>query len=282
MKADTCDIDDIQSTKLIEWRNELDETLREATTQMHPILMGHALVTRVSVSILELCVFKARRVNEFLAYDSEEVIRASMADAEKALKIYKNAKMLQSQLNASMLLADLFELSGSDAAAKSIAAGVLPKAEAMEYKLITLRAQSHLNEDTLLKRNERKQAEIGSEDDDVLIANLDDDTVKQLAANSWRNLRLPFERLAIVEREWFSMRDISRERLRWCKDIELLQQLNHTKSLSTYFAVDPNRHCYCHKHRYESAVGNPDWEVLIQAFKHEYCLKCSDRTPKNI
>jgi hypothetical protein len=88
------------------------------------------------------------------------------------------------------------------------------------------------------------------------------------------------DRLPVFEREVESHRDIGRERLNWCRHIQLIQDLEHTRSKSTYCTRDPERYCLCEKFGSRSKIGSTDWTVLIRAFKDNYCLSCSAREPK--
>jgi hypothetical protein len=86
--------------------------------------------------------------------------------------------------------------------------------------------------------------------------------------------------LPVIERDMISERDIARERLNWCRHIELIQDLEHTRHPSTHYRQDPDRHCRCAKHGYESLIGSTDWHLVIKSFKMALCLNCPDRSPK--
>lgn len=182
------------------WEQDISEPIEEAKAIIHPIVIGDALNTRVAVRILKLSTLIA--VGKISEGIPEEVILANMAEAEQAVDIHSVTESLEGELNARMLIADLFELDGQPQSSRTIAESVLPKALAMNYAGITAHAKSHISGDTLLNRAEE--------------------------------------------------RNIS----------------------------DPNRHCFCSKYKYESAIGVPDWKSVINAFKQTYCTGCAGREPK--
>lgn len=90
---------------------------------------------------------------------------------------------------------------------------------------------------------------------------------------------LPVERLPVVEREYFSIRDVAREKINWCRHIGRLNDERHALHPSTCYRTDPNRICVCNLHGFRSPVSNTDWKVISSDFKKIYCEKCPDRSP---
>lgn len=119
-----------------------------------------------------------------------------------------------------------------------------------------------------------------TEDEDVHIADESDEAMRSVARYALTALRLPAERLPIMEREANSLRLIARERVDWCRYINLIQDLRHTLSADTCYRMDPQRSCVCEKHGYRSNIENPDPCTVINAFKWAYCNDCPDRQPK--
>lgn len=83
-----------------------------------------------------------------------------------------------------------------------------------------------------------------------------------------------------MTREVLSFRDIARERVNWCRHIQLIQNLGHTLDPLTFYAADPVRYCYCERYQVASKIGDSDWKIVIEAFKGTYCSGCSARRPK--
>ena len=112
------------------------------------------------------------------------------------------------------------------------------------------------------------------------MAQRSDEDLLSCAAKSLQTMEIPSERRAIVEREWFCLRDIAREKFAWCRHLNIVQNLRHTQSRQTLYARDPERRCICEKFQYKSKIGATDWDVLITTFKNAYCMECTAREPK--
>jgi len=91
---------------------------------------------------------------------------------------------------------------------------------------------------------------------------------------------LPADRFPVVERDCHSLRDVARERVNWCRFINVVQDLGHLRSPHTMFLSDPTRYCICEYYGHRSAIGSPDWKTVIRAFKDAYCVGCESRNPK--
>jgi hypothetical protein len=264
------------------WERAADDAVREAVAQQHPLLFGEALLVRVMV---RLFVIGDRRVT-VLALGREpspvpdNAVHPLMADAEEAMKIFAQAGNLEGELRARMLLADLFELAGQQAAARSLAEHVLPRARAMGYTRVESLAQDHLSGGSMMWRLEARIRQGPGEDNDARLAAADDEEMRRFARDCLAAARLPPERFPIVERECFSLRDVAREHLRWCKHLEVIQDLRHTRHVATHYREDPERWCHCALHGDRSAISSTDWGALISAFKQTRCQGCPDRAPK--
>jgi hypothetical protein len=126
-----------------------------------------------------------------------------------------------------------------------------------------------------------KLASMKAEDDDFRLAGESDESLRSIARYSLTSLQLPVERLSVLEREWFVQRMASRERVKFCKHLQLLQNLEHERHPSTHFRTDPPRVCRCDKYGYKSAIENPDAEIVVAAFKKANCEGCPGREPKD-
>ena len=265
------------------WENQLNSILEEARAKNHPLLINFALDTRGNIrSILcsnlwLFCKFVGCPWDE-----SEVILHEAMKDAEEAMGLSNQFGNLEGELRARMLLADLFLLRDQQAVAQGLAKDILPKAEAMGYEALTERAKQHISGDTFLHRLEVRMEELKTRDQDIIYDEWTENDIRKFAMNVLAELNLPTDRLPIVERDVKSMQDIARERLHWCRHIELIQSLRHTEHPSTHYLKDPNRFCICMKFNYETAVGDPDWIAVISAFKQTYCNTCSSQAPKSL
>ena len=64
---------------------------------------------------------------------------------------------------------------------------------------------------------------------------------------------------------------IAQERVGWCRYIQMIQDLTHTRHPATHYRTDPQRMCVCEKHGYESKIESTDAQGVIEAFKQSYC-----------
>lgn len=264
-----------------DWELSLNNTLQEVEVENHPLLIAFALDTRSTIRVTILS-----NIRLFVCYTEipvtmpEVLFRETMNDIKRSMNIYIRVGHLEGELRTKMLLADLHLLADRKAEAKALAQEVLPKAKVMEYSALVDRAQEHLSGKAILSRLEAEIKNRHTEDEDFRLAAQTDKGLREFARDMFKELALPSERLPIVERDAFSMRDIAQERLTWCQHIDLIQNLRHTERRVTCYLKDPDRYCICGKYGYESALGHPDWKVIIAAFKQTYCNGCPSREPK--
>jgi len=110
-------------------------------------------------------------------------------------------------------------------------------------------------------------------------AAMSDETLRTLAAQALRIFGVPADRLAVAERQYFTLRESSRDRLAWCRHLDTVEDTRHMMSSETIYKADPDRICICRLHRVQSAIKNPDWRTVFTAFKKTNCDSCADRNP---
>jgi hypothetical protein len=175
--------------------------------------------------------------------------------------------------------ADFLELIGQESEAKEIARNVLPKAQAMDYKIIIARAENHLSGQGFRSKQDSVSTEKTEEEKVISNASTSDKESRILAAQALKIMDFPAERLPVLEREYFSVRDVAREKLSWCRYIDRLNDERHTWHHSTKYRTDPDRVCICNLHGFRTHNPDPDWKRLSIDFKKTYCEKCADRSP---
>ena len=116
----------------------------------------------------------------------------------------------------------------------------------------------------------QKEAEFQAlidQDPDVMMADHDDEKIKNFAQTSLEAMALPSDRLSNVERESMSLRRIARERLDWCRHIDLIQSISQTLNRSTLHSIDPEALCVCRRHGLRSKIGSPNSETSHHSFQ---------------
>jgi Domain of unknown function (DUF4365) len=264
-----------------EWARDSQKIIADATAEKHPLLIADALAARVTTV---LGFFLSQRMDAAAngrAWERPEAtLYALMADAERAMQIYAKAGNIEEEVRARLLLADLFESVGQESAAKSGAEAALPVARAMGYSRLEAHARDHLEGQTVQRQFERLVAERQAVDEDVHLANETDEALRSIAEFSLEAAHLPPERLPVVEREWQALRLIARERVRFCRHLQLLQNLTHTRSPDTHYRTDPPRGCLCERYGYKSGAEHTDPASVIAEFKANRCNGCPSREPK--
>jgi hypothetical protein len=269
------------AVQVANWEISASKALGEAEAESHPLLIAFALDTRATIRILILS--NLRLFNSFSNIQlaiPETLLSETAKDMERAIEIYVQAGHLEGELRTKMLLADLHLLADRPSEAQVLAREVLPKAEVMEYRATKERALEHLEGKAILSRLEDEIKRGQNEDEDLRFAARTDEELREFASDLLEQLSLPSERLPVLEREVLSERAISQERLNWCRYIGMIQNLRHTEHPATHYQKDPDKYCTCEKYGYESAIGYPDWESVIEAFKRTYCQGCPGREPK--
>lgn len=266
--------------RLVRWQHDIDEILKDAVTQNHPLLLATALQVQVTIAVHYITnQYRLTPDGSGPSPASENLLTKALENIEASVRISSKAKNLEAELRARILIADIYELLGRHLEAQEIARDVLPKAKAMEYAALVWRAEAHLTGETLLARFKQLSEPKSEEDWAAINAHFTDQEIRQYAARLLELAELPAERLPIVERDCFSRRDISNEKFSWCRHLELIQDLEHERHPATHYAKDPTRYCKCLLFGHESRFGDADWNPVILAFKRAYCEGCADRTP---
>ena len=264
------------------WEEEIEKAVREALDAKHPLLVGEALLLRATVHFI---LVMDRRItliamNRKAPEMPDSALHPLMQDAEQAIKMFSHAGNLEGELRAKVALADMFDMFGQTAAARSLAQDVLPKARAMGYVRIEAHANEHMASGSMFSQFEKYILSEAARDEDFRLGRASDADIRSFARSCLDAAELPVERLPVVERECFSLRDVAAERLDWCRHLDLIQDKRYTRSRATHYCTDPERWCVCSKHGYESGIPSTDWRAVISAFKQTRCDGCPDREPK--
>jgi hypothetical protein len=260
--------------------DELASAIQTAAAEQHPLLLAEAILTRSVVFtyriVNRLCILamlqgKFPSIPAAAAEDMEKQIKA-------ALSIFERAGCLEGGIRTKLLLADWYDMTGRTEDARNLAVAVHGIAHALGYARHVSHAEEHVKGSTGYRR---LRAHFESpRDHDADLAAASDRDLDDFAAYGLSIADIPAERLPMFRRDVGSWRDIARERLHWCRYIDLHQDQRHTLSPATSYVFDPVRACVCEKHGYRSNVTDSDWETLIMAFKNAYCAECPDRSPK--
>jgi len=264
------------------WETHIAEALHHADQLRQPLLKAFALLTRASVRTTRMINLKLLAECTGSLIEIPHAIRLeAMFDAEQAKNIYDKAGHLEGTLRATMHLADLYLLGSQREAAQALSRSVLPQAEAMEYSALVERAKEHLEGRALPDKLREMHDHAFTADEDIGLANMTDDQARAFARDVCEEKGIPRERLRVAEQDVFAFREIARERLDWCRHINLIQDLTHTQSSSTMYSSDLRHDAECEKYSYRTNIGSSDPQVVIGAFKANFCEGCPSREPKS-
>src|SRR5215216_999042 len=132
----------------------------------------------------------------------------------------------------------------------------------MGYSVIVEHAKEHLSGQGLQSKIRSTFREKTDEEKAVARAEKTDEQLRKDAVQMLRIVGLPADRLPSLENLYFSVRHVAREQLAWCRHVELLQDLRHTRHPSTHYRSVPNYICACQLLGYRSAVPSSDWAAV--------------------
>lgn len=211
--------------------------------------------------------------------DIEISVNTSLKLIDESIRLFQQTNNIEGEIRAKMLIADFYEFTDRISESKQIAEDVLPIAEAYGFIRQIEHAQDHIDGNGLKSKLSSSKKERTLKKRETENANWTDEKIQFLATQMISILGISDDRYPIMEKEYYSIRDIAREKLSWCRHIELWQDKRHYQSQQTLFSKDPDRLCICTLHNYQSIIHNPDWKIIIPAFKKTYCENCPDRNP---
>lgn len=263
------------------WSTDAIQAIKDARRIGHNRLLASAILIKSVVQYHQwISLFSLYQTFNLAPQQvPEEAIHKEITDIEVAIGIFSFTDDLEGELRAKLLIADYSEFIGNTQRARDIATEVLPKAEAMGYARQIEHARAHIAGEGLITKIESTKVQKTEDEKIIRNANFSDKEIQEYAAQMLRILELPAERLPVLESQYSSLRYIAQEKLKWCKHIDLLQDLSHTRHPSTEYKKNPDHVCVCNLFKYRSALENPDWETVVSAFKRTYCDGCVERRP---
>jgi hypothetical protein len=262
------------------WEQAILDLQRDALAVGHAPVVSDAILIRLSVTFYSLLL--QHRLGRMMGLEvavREESLQPLIGQLEAAIVAAVKGNRYETELRAKMLLADYLEFVGRQSEALELAKEVKAKAEALNYSIPLARAKEHLAGRGPLGASNAVLAPRTEEEKIISNANMTDDTLRAYAAQMLRLCDLPPDRLPVMEREYISVRESSRDRVNWCRHLDRRCDDRHMRNQATMYKTDPDRICICHLHRFQSPDPDPDWKTIFPAFKKAYCDSCADRNP---
>lgn len=71
---------------------------------------------------------------------------------------------------------------------------------------------------------------------------------------------------------------VAKQRLIWCRHVQIIQDLQHQKSMETFYRSIPAKWIVCAELRYQSTSSGYSFDALWPMFKGVYCLGCNKQS----
>lgn len=270
------------TNQLAEWQASSAKALKDAYELRHPILIAEANTVVLSIRVGQLFDNQMDALSSDRPFEIPQSAILKVNDAfTSARAIHELTGNVEGRLRLDIINADFLEMIGDLHGAKKLAEQIYPQAEAMAFADIARRAKALLDDKTLLMEFRGLVAQIKETDPDIWFGVQPDEDLRRFARATLESLRLPLDRLAVMERYCGSLREVARERCHWCRHLQMMEDLTQTQDRTTAFNVLPNRMCVCEKFGYKTSIVTSDAQGLIRGFKDLYCTACNDRSPKH-
>ena len=148
----------------------------------------------------------------------------------------------------------------------------------------TLKLYDEIIKEGSLRTRQIKGIREQKSSDDFRKANMDDVSIEMQVDCCCKSLDIfDKNRIENVRKDVVSYVLAAKYRINVCKHFELLQDMKHTFSRNTLYAVDPNRKGLCKMFGFETRIVQSDPEIVINSFYNEFCKNClsKERLTKN-
>lgn len=206
--------------------------------------------------------------------------RPTRTDVDAVIEIATRRNYDDILMHAKLVLATSLALEGRKEEAREIARPILAASRALRQPDLERIAALHCTEEGYVDTLVRSLKEKVGGDQDLRLSKTSDDELRLEASDGLVTLHLPEDRFPNLLDDYDAIRAAARERVSWCRHLELLQDLRDTARLGTFYASRPDRVVTCKKLGHQSRFPSPDWPAVLQAFKATYCEGCPDRDPK--
>ena len=229
------------ANRLAEWKVKCGPIRDQAVELGHPLLIADAIAARVTVLT---CVLIGLRLASIGRGTDElpprQFVDELLTEAAQAIQVYGLAGAVEGEVRVKLLVADLHDLAGDSDKAKAIAGNVLPIAEAMSYGPLQVSAREHVEGKSILSIFAVRVEERRPRDQDTLLAVESDSNIRSMAKMLLASSMAPAERIGMAEKECFTMRQIARERVQWCRYLDLISDERDSRTLRQRSSRNPN------------------------------------------
>lgn len=200
-----------------------------------------------------------------------------LMDFDKCAAIFGKYHLMQSLANLFSAGSEIYDILGDIENRDRLAGEALGIATTYGFSEIIQRTQKVLQNQNTFNSLFGEPGKIAK---DEYLSSLDEDA-KTHYANSviqslGDNVDIESKREAIVS-DVNDMVSSAKQRIGWCKHVQIIQDLGHTKSLETMYKQIPPKWIVCEVFGYRSPESGPSFDQLWPLFKGVHCLSCIKR-----
>jgi hypothetical protein len=262
------------------WVEEANQLVEDAYGSKNVVVFADAMWVRAVILFAHFSFMEMKLDRDGVSSNRKLIRDHVIPSLEQAIRCYEATGHLEWGLRAKLLLADYLDLMNERDRALVLARSVYPVALAFRYTKIAADAERHVSGVPFFRNLQEHYRSFTTKPWEFRLAAQTEDGIRKSARDLIETLKLPSFHLGGMIRQIECWRDVARERISWCRYIELVDGPQVAKSPSLAFGEGDETIAVCEKHGYRSRLGSPDWLVALKVFKENYCAGCLDRNPK--
>jgi Domain of unknown function (DUF4365) len=262
------------------WAEEANELVADAHRVNILAVFADAVWARAMIMFAHFSFMEMKLNPEGLAGNRNLMTEYFIPDLEQAVRCYEAGGHLESELRAKILLADYLELLNERDRAVGLAREVHPIAIAYRYDKIAADAERHISGRPFFRMLQESYRSYAATPWESRLADQTEDEIRKSAVELLETLMLPSSCLAAMVRQVECWRDVARERMSWCRYIDLADDSEFADMASARLGTGCAQRGICEKHGYRSKVAAADRLAVLATFKDNYCVNCPEREPK--
>jgi hypothetical protein len=201
-----------------------------------------------------------------------------LVEFDHCVQIFEKYRQMHALAKSLCDEADIYDILGDVSNRDRLAKQALEIASNKNFVELKNRSQDLLlNQNTLTSLREKAASEVGDRE----LADLDEkgkaDYVTTISRAFAGNVDIEKIREAITS-DVDDMVASAEQRLDWCRHVEIIQDLSHTKSLETMYREIPQKRIVCMELGHKSPTPGLSFDKLWPMFRGVYCLGCTSRS----
>ncbi|MFA4974274.1 MAG: DUF4365 domain-containing protein [bacterium] len=250
--------------------------IEEVRQLSQPWILGEALLLRALAYVIQLRFVCMARVLTGGAFGREDQHLQTEKDALAAVDVFRRAGMLHAELRAQMVLADYYELTNHGDKARELALQAQPTVEAMSYGNLVASVRAYVAGRSMLRQDADRLAGFLTGGLFAMLASLTDDELHLMARRTASRFPVSEEQMGTFEVSFFAGREAGRERVRWCRYLNL-EERRPPAGKPWEIALPLVWRCVRRQHIIEAPRS--EWLRFLRGFERTHCEDCSDRNP---